>query len=248
MTRPRGRTEHLCRQIADAGGVAFGFPVIDIEALPDKDIAHQLTHQHELDGLIVVSGFAAEVGLPHLPRGTRIKKAFAVGRSTQQIMKTLGFKDVVTPDNFSSEGLLALPDLTHVANERWLILKGEGGRTKLHRALTERGAEVVSVDVYRRKPVAEIPTAIVKNIQSDGINLITVTSGDIFSVILTKLEQLTDNINAAFVVPSERVRDIIKERLPKAEVLLAQSATDEDMLRCMFAYANHKEDLDEYRE
>ena len=248
VTRPRGRTQHLCNKIAEAGGIAFGFPVIDIEALPAANIANQLRGNTEFDGLIVVSGFAAELGLPHVDQ-SRIKHAFAVGRSTKRIMEDLGFDPVKTPENYSSEGLLALSELTQVKDQRWLIIKGEGGRTKLQQVLTERGAEVVSVDVYRRKTVAELPDAIVKNLQSGGINLITVTSGDIFSVILDKIEQPSGNLeSSALVVPSERVQSLVNERLPKATVLLANSATDEDMLDCMLAYAKRKEERDEHRE
>ncbi|MEM7280143.1 MAG: uroporphyrinogen-III synthase [Pseudomonadota bacterium] len=241
VTRPKGRTQHLCDLIAASGGMAFGFPVLGIETLPESSIRAQFAEVKDIHGLIVVSGFAAQLGLPHLQHREPPNHVFAVGRSTKSIMDKLGFSNVQTPDDYTTEGLLGLPELTNVADQTWMIVKGVGGRSKLARELKQRGAQVTLVDVYKRKAVEQIPDAIVKNLKSGQINLVTVTSGDILSVILDQLEAIKSELTKIpMIVPSTRVESMVMDLLPGASVLRAKSATDEDMVSCMIDYASGK--------
>ena len=54
---------------------------------------------------------------------------------------------------FRTEDLLALDSLQKVSQQQWLIIAGEGGRSKLLDVLTARGATVHRLSVYRRTPV-----------------------------------------------------------------------------------------------
>ena len=54
-------------------------------------------------------------------------------------------------DEWSAEGLLMMPEFSHVAGKNIAIVRGEGGRELLEPALKARDANVLSVVVYRRE-------------------------------------------------------------------------------------------------
>ena len=239
VTRPGKRSQKLCDLIADAGGVAYGFPVTQIKPLSDDIIKSQMQLLPKLwDGIIVVSGYAAELGLTRLtlPESDQPPKLFAIGRATQRILADLGFKSqsALKQKEFTSEGLLALPGLQNVSGESWLIIKGKGGRSTLANTLTQRGASAHTLEVYTRVPSTHIPKEIVKHLKNRDIHLVTVTSVDILRHLVELIGPTKPELEmTALVVPSKRVKEQVNKLLPKARVLLASSATDEDMVTCM---------------
>lgn len=74
----------------------------------------------------------------------------AVGQATAAALKEHGYPVALMPDrDFSSEGLLALPELQNVVGKRIAILRGTGGRELLAEVLRQRGAEVEYFETYR---------------------------------------------------------------------------------------------------
>ena len=82
--------------------------------------------------MIFISANAVRFGLalvddywPQLPTGLNW---YAIGVATAAVLARHGIA-AITPRRFmSSEGLLAVPALQHVSDQRVLIVKGEGGR------------------------------------------------------------------------------------------------------------------------
>jgi len=55
------------------------------------------------------------------------------------------------PDSANTaEAVLKLPSTREVAGQKWLVVKGEGGRSVFAETLQRRGAEVTEMTVYRR--------------------------------------------------------------------------------------------------
>ncbi|PTY38212.1 hypothetical protein BGP77_17365 [Saccharospirillum sp. MSK14-1] len=50
----------------------------------------------------------------------------------------------------TAEAVLTLPSTREVAGQKWLVVKGEGGRSVFAQTLQSRGADVTEMTVYRR--------------------------------------------------------------------------------------------------
>jgi len=58
--------------------------------------------------------------------------------------------DLLAENGANSEALLAMPELAQVNGQRFLIIRGQGGREELANVLRSRGASVDYLDVYKR--------------------------------------------------------------------------------------------------
>lgn len=72
------------------------------------------------------------------------------GPRTAEVLENAGLKSVFPTIGHTAEDVLALPPLNKVAGQRWLVVKGEGGRSTYRDELTAAGARVDTIDVYRR--------------------------------------------------------------------------------------------------
>lgn len=84
---------------------------------------------------------------------TLTQTVIAVGSGTAMKLSEAGIKDVLIPDTFNSEGLLAMTELQQPADKRILIVKGQGGRPLLKESLIAQGARCETLDVYEREPI-----------------------------------------------------------------------------------------------
>jgi uroporphyrinogen-III synthase len=90
-----------------------------------------------------------------LPKAVLAKAQIAVvGKGSLKQLTLQNIKVDIAPDShFTSEGLLALPELQVIKGKTILIVRGKGGREKLRNSLLERGAEVDYLEVYQRKNI-----------------------------------------------------------------------------------------------
>jgi len=178
VTRPAHQAAALVRMIQSAGGEAFVFPALEIEAVPAPDLSASLAQLATADIVIFISPNAAQFGMAAirvLPAASRI---FAVGPGTARALGALGVSGVVTPDGQDSEALLALPQLQDVKDKRVVIVRGVGGRPLLAESLAARGAVVHYLECYRRvRPTADAAPLLARW-QAGGIDAVTVTSAE----------------------------------------------------------------------
>ncbi len=145
LTRAATQTENLREQLQALGANCESLSMFDIAALGSKP-SRPLS---EYQGLIFTSRNAVIHG-PSLSND--LPGCLAVGAGTAAELLTRGIKDVTYPADSRSEGLLSLAALSSIDQQRWLIVKGAGGRDHLRRELVNRGALVDSLVVYERRP------------------------------------------------------------------------------------------------
>ncbi|MBS1148145.1 MAG: uroporphyrinogen-III synthase, partial [Proteobacteria bacterium] len=178
VTRPAHQAAALVRMIQSAGGEAFVFPALEIEAVPAPNLSASLAQLATADIVIFISPNAAQFGMAAirvLPAASRI---FAVGPGTARVLQAQGISDVVTPDGQDSEALLALPQLQDVKDKRVVIVRGVGGRPLLAESLAARGAVVHYLECYRRvRPTADA-APLLACWQAGGIDAVTITSAE----------------------------------------------------------------------
>jgi uroporphyrinogen-III synthase len=188
ITRPAGQAQRLARNIKEAGGAPLLFPtiaIVDVEN-PQAALATLSSLQH-FDWAIFISANAVEKTFAlmagatwpiHLP-------AAAIGTATAEALQNHGVNHISSPkDTFDSEALLALPEFQSIKNARIAIFRGQGGRETLKQTLTERGAEVVYCETYRRSKPDAPSTHLLTWLAQKKIHAIDVMSGESLTNLL----------------------------------------------------------------
>lgn len=150
---------------------------------------------------------------------------YAVGpTSATAIAKVVG-RPVNCPWRFhNSDALLKLPELQRVKGERWLLIRGHGGRELVADTLRARGADVTYLEVYQRTPVSLDPAEFEHWQQQ--INGIVVTSAEQLGYFLAALpkQALSWLEQCYWIVASDRLKQLMPVAL-HGKVAVAHSAT-----------------------
>jgi uroporphyrinogen-III synthase len=220
VTRPAHQAENLSRLIEARGGVAIRFPTLAIVAMDDAYTIHNtLAHLSRYQWLVFISANAVTMhryyadGVKMVPfKSVRIA---AIGKATAQALTQAGLPvDLVPESGYSSEALLAMPQMQQMEGQNCLIIRGEGGREELATTLRSRGAYVEYLDVYKRI-VPDVDNAQVSLLLAqDKLDVITATSGDALQNLLIMLAEKDHQhlFEVPLVVISNRIRQLAADR------------------------------------
>jgi len=259
VTRPNNRADRLVEQLRSLSTLnrplhATNCPLISIADYFDLDW-HNLEsiELSKFNGVVFISGNAIENAKIKLSFDNWLKliqsPLYTVGRQSADVLRsalnetssenngsdqTTVLTPIKFPQKMNSEGLLAMPELTNIGGQLWLIVKGLGGRETLKTGLQERGAKVLELNVYQRK----LPDLVAQK-QITSYNQLTPCRPAPFWLI-TSLQAL-DNLwrilkqnpeNCQVIVSSDRIAENAVE---KGFKVVAQSldATDNQLLQCV---------------
>ena len=183
ITRPDPAGSELCALIEAEGDHAIKFPTIDFAEPADRDaFQHAIAELGKQDWLIFVSPRAVYESVPTIRRQWPLLpetvKFAAVGAGTAKALYEAGYRAIYPEREWSSEGLLALPEFQSIDNQHIAIVRGEDGREHLANSLIARGAQVMHVIAYQRVlPKADI-TSVLALVKAHKIDAIVCTSFD----------------------------------------------------------------------
>lgn len=205
VTRPQAQADNLIELIQKAGGEAIRFPVISILPVPRERWGPW--HLEQTDWLIFVSRNAVNSFIQgwqqHLPSQLRLA---AVGDGTASAMREAGLTvDCQPAISNGSEGLLQMPAMQNMQGKQVLIVRGDGGRERLADTLTDRGASITYVEVYRRAMTEHGRQACIAAMHSDKLITTSVAGLDNLCRILAEFR--AELFCKPLVVVSERIRD-----------------------------------------
>jgi uroporphyrinogen-III synthase len=151
ITRPQHQSSALNELITTAGGKTIVLPTIIIESTTHHTAFQQIIKNiNNYDIAIFVSANAVDNVMPFWqPR--KSLTVIAIGPGTATALEKNHIAVDAVPVHFSSEGLLALPNLTQIQHKKIVIFCGENARPLLRDVLTERGANVDAAVTYRRR-------------------------------------------------------------------------------------------------
>ncbi len=213
------------------GGSALHLPTIECVPFPYEANLSQL---NQYDWIIFVSVYAVLQSLawiPHIPTKTQIA---TLGAGTAHALYAAGVEKIIYPaDEWTSEGLLKLPEFQDVNGKKILLIRGEGGRDVLEKALIDRGAFVDHWIVYRRIiPICPQLDEYLLLLRKKKIDIIVCTSGESLHNLLKIVGP--ENHPAVFetilITVSERLVTLAKE-LGFQRVFLAENASHDAILR-----------------
>jgi uroporphyrinogen-III synthase len=216
VTRPAHQAENLSRLIDERDGVAVRFPTLAIAALDDSCIIQNtLAHLDRFQWLVFISANAVSMH-SYYSDGVKIKqfesvRIAAIGKATAQALALAGLRVDLVPENgYNSEALLAMPQMQQINGQRYLIVRGKGGREDMATTLRSRGAFVEYLDVYKRIIPGIDSSQVSLLLAQDKLNVITITSGEALQNLLIMLEEkyLQRLIEVPLVVVSNRIRQI----------------------------------------
>lgn len=212
VTRPAAQAAALAQAIEAAGGVAFVFPALVLEAVPQAELAAPLARLRGADIAVFVSPGAAQFGMAAIGAAGGLPPAagiFAVGPGTARALRRQGIDGVVTPDGQDSEALLALPQLADVAGKRVMIVRGVGGRPLLADTLAARGATVDFLECYRRTLPQADAAPLLARWRAGGIDAVTVTSAETLSNLAKLLGEtgVPLLVRTPLFAPHEKIAD-----------------------------------------
>lgn len=153
LTRPAGLNEDSARILELAGVHARTYPLLRLEALPGV-LPTQAASAH---GFIFISPSAVAFAWPYLlPCGLPLpaQQLAAVGGGTAAALMARGAHRVLHPPG-SGDSTALLRCLPDVAGQRWVLVRGEGGREVLASGLAAQGAEIIDWPVYCRRSDAQ---------------------------------------------------------------------------------------------
>ncbi|MCV2886182.1 uroporphyrinogen-III synthase [Aestuariibacter sp. AA17] len=211
LVRPKYKLTKSLAAFSHAGLNATGIALIDNVIRPDD--LDRLAHHpiSDSDIVVCVSPFAARTALgnPLITRQIRkAKRIIAVGSSTALCFKARGLESI-SPENETSEGVLALEDLHSVSDRKIIILKGMGGRTLIADTLIQRGAIVTPFSVYERQRLQSCYQP--DEIRPDEIVWIVVTSAE-QAELLASLNQFSWTRSKHWIVVSNRIAHLLEDK------------------------------------
>jgi len=229
VTRPAHQAERFCRLIENAGGAAIRFPVIAIVAVGDNpELTQQLTQLSQCDIAIFISANAVQYALPQLAdRLPTHLKVVAVGNKTAATLRAHSINVSLLPkQGFNTEALLASPLLHAVQGKQIAIIRGVGGRELLAETLSQRGATITYIEVYKRVLPEHTLTAL-NDCQNCDIIAVTSQQG------LRNLVALCNNekwlFNTALVSNSQRTAELARELGFRNDIVISPEPDDEAM-------------------
>jgi uroporphyrinogen-III synthase len=236
ITRPEGQAAQLSGLFAGHGATVFRLPVMSIQPVGDPAVLRTtLTPPEPFDLILFTSTNAVRFGAPMLDR-RRTPALAAIGPATARALAEHGFGGALIPSaGFDSESLLSDPTLTAAAGKRILIVTGLHGRELLQSEFVRRGAEVVVAAVYERRrvqPEADALASLEALLTAGRIDVVTATSTEIAGFVLDlATPRMRDAFESAhWLVPGARVAASLRGRGLNAPLLMAASATDQDLV------------------
>jgi uroporphyrinogen-III synthase len=241
VTRPAGVASNaLCAAVGAAGYEVYSQPLLELQEFPELPVTQRqmLLNLDQYQHIIFISTNAVRFGMalvedywPQLPVGLNW---FAIGSATAASLEPYGIEALTPGAAMTSEGLLALPLLNNVRDQRVLIVKGEGGRDTLTRELSLRGAAVEEFACYRRCVPKMAPEELASRLAGWAIDVIMISSGEGLAnlgVLLSPAET-TKLKHTGLIVPSERVAKMAFEA-GFDNIVTAENASDAAMLHAL---------------
>lgn len=241
ICRPKEQAEKLAAIMQTQGFEPIVFPTVDIQPI---DIIQKFIPLSKLSlqqaNIILIQSTSALTYLQStaLDLLASSKVIYAMGAGTQEALQAKGISSCwVAGKGAASEQILSTPPISRLpVNSKILLLTGEGGRSVLEPELTKKGFVCQRINTYKRAMPVYTPQQI-NNILVQAPEVILVTSVDILKNLLIIFKEYSDNIkNLPLLVISPRIQDAALELGWRGEILLADSASNEAILKKLKEY------------
>jgi uroporphyrinogen-III synthase len=234
VTRPREQSATLAAYIAERGGIPFIFPTLEIVPVEPVGGWQLLFDQlKNADIAIFTSANAVREVMSRLPKLENHGEIAAIGVATQMALADYDVKcDWLPMRDYRSEGLLALPIFQNMRDKKILLFAGEGGREYLQDVLSDRGASIEKIAVYRRECPHDDRLPLEQFFDSSQPKIIISTSMESLDNLLKLSHGFGEPRDLPLLVISQRMALAAKE-LGFQTILTAENASNEAIVAAL---------------
>ena len=236
VTRPVHQTGLLNELLDEANFNPLNFPTIAIVAAsPTPFLTGLQDNIRNYDLVLFVSRNAVDFSF-HFLDSTLLPNDLqfgVIGKGSWLALKEHGIESRIVPANsYNSEGLLESPALQQVTGKRVLIMRGQEGRNLLGDTLRDRGARVDYCEVYRRELPTSTPQDFAVLTAQHNPHVVVFTSAEGMHNCFELLDQQQAEVlrKLPWLLISERMRETARNLGHNAEVIIADSASDEGIV------------------
>ena len=246
ITRPEHQNARIMEMLQQQRFIPLSFPTIAIRASDETPFLRQLNeHIRDYDIALFVSRNAVDYAFRHvapadLPDQLQLG---VIGKGTLMALRAQGLESGLIPTgSYNSEGLLASETLNNISGKRVIIFRGQEGRNLLGETLSQRGASVDHVEVYRRE-LPNIGKQDFEQLCRDGFPAIAVfTSSEglenCFHLLNDSQAEKMRRID--WLLISERMGETARNLRHNAGIIIAHSASDEGILSALLEWRHNK--------
>lgn len=245
VTRPAQQAEAFCALLLEAGCEPVRCPTVEIAPIADTQLAReQLTVIRDSDVVIFTSANAVRSAASIFPLQEAVSKGtklLAVGPATAAALHEVGLDAAIPTGDFSSQGLLSMPELQQIAQQTVLLVRGRGGLATLPNAIEAAGAKLHVAEVYQR----QIPAngSILKQLfHSELPQIISSTSNESLSnlVTLVPVEERPRLWHIPVIVNSERGEQLAHTLGFSGDILRASPVGDYGQINTLKAWITQR--------
>ncbi len=244
VTRPAHQVGLLNKLLQQANIDVINFPTIAITAAESTASLKKLQEDiGQFDFALFVSRNAVDFAFKYLdakalPDSLQLG---VIGKGTWLSLQNQGIESKLIPaDSYNSEGLLASSSLQQVKGKSIIIFRGQQGRNLLGDTLRERGARVHYQEVYQRVLPDYPADRLEKLTNSQFPHLAVFTSAEGLSNCFKLVsEQIALKLRLIpWLLISERMRETARDLGHNAEIIIANSASDEGIFQAIQEWQN----------
>ncbi len=237
----------LATALTARGARVYQLPVQKIEAASADDplIKIQIEQIESYDKAVFVSRNATFFALRWLDlcqqRLRLTNQCLAVGPTSAALLEQRQIQVAIPQSDWSSEGLLALPEMNNVVGQKILIFRGQGGRRALAEGLTSRGASVNYCELYQRRLDNSHKKELLEVMNSEPPLILIGHNGGVLDAILAVLgtEHSNEVLTQPVIVPGPRLQNYALA-MGFQQVIVAASALAEDIEQALVGWYTQK--------
>lgn len=225
ITRPAHQVQHLSQLITATGATVFHLPVFDIQSLPFSPI-----NPDQFDYFIFLSANAVFNFFSRVDKNNFLTlNMIAIGSATKRALNDIGMTNILCPNQFSSDAILQMPELQHVATKNIVIICGETPKPLLQKILSERGALIHEIFCYRRQNCVYDMGDIFSQLIANQIDVVVCASAKSLLQLVALFTAPTHHawlLQKTLCVINESMKNIAI-KMGFHSIIVAENATDE---------------------
>ena len=211
VTRARHQASALSKLLSERGAQPVELPAIDIQRIPDtKELDRAISNLTQYQWLVFTSTNGVQAFFERLhdlkldSRTLHGLKIGAIGPATAKALEQRGITSDYRPAIYTGKGIIEGLKNRNITGQRFLLPRADIADKELAKGVSQFGAEVHEVAVYKTVPTTDVLSKSKKLLASGKIDVITFTRSSTVSNLIAALGNegvMPDTVKVACIGP-----------------------------------------------